>query len=84
MLGLGIGIGIPTDKRGGVYAPYSIVTSFERRVLADGGTFESGFCLYLSLTGDYNESIYFSFVDRVMFDGGTLEARGCLRTFLEI
>ena len=45
MLGLGIGIGIPTDKRGGVYAPYSIVTSFERRVLADGGTFEARGCL---------------------------------------
>lgn len=84
MLGLGIGIGIPTDKTGSSYSVNSIVSSFEARVLADGGTFESGLCLYLSLTGKYNESIYYSFIDRVNFDSGTIEARKCLRQFLEI
>ena len=45
MLGLGIGIGIPTDKIRFLYGGNLIVSSFKERVITDGGVVESLRCV---------------------------------------
>ena len=75
---LGIGIGIPFGRRGG------IVQSFKSRVAADGGTFEAAACLASTINAlkaidiyPQGDAIIQAFQVRVAADSGTFEAYNC-------
>jgi len=79
---IGIGIGIPFNKRRGGQAN-TIVNAFKARVIAAGGTFEATNCMVAQINELLSlEQIVTTFNLRVVAAGGTFEAVNCCQTII--
>jgi hypothetical protein len=81
---ISLGIGVSWIRKTTNLLSRSIVYDFKSRVTADGGTFEAGVCMQLTIDNLLRQpQTITTFKLRVLADGGGFEAETCMQATVD-